>query len=144
MKPLRVQGAFVDGKTEVTAVCKFVRDAVGTSVNYNEEVIQMIEQEAMLCGEKHTKRSREDIGADTGAEKDDPMLMQAIEVAFECGTVSTSLAPAAAVARLFPRGTHRRHSRTPRDRRQFRCGDEEARAAVDKGTISGDEAQCKR
>ena len=91
MKPLRVQGAFVDGKTEVTAVCKFVRDAVGTSVNYNEEVIQMIEQEAMLCGEKHTKRSREDIGADTGAEKDDPMLMQAIEVAFECGTVSTSL-----------------------------------------------------
>ena len=91
MKPLRVQGAFVDGKTEVTAVCKFVRDAVGTSVNYNEEVIQMIEQEAMLCVEKHTKRSREDIGADTGAEKDDPMLMQAIEVAFECGTVSTSL-----------------------------------------------------
>ena len=91
MKPLRVQGAFVDGKTEVTAVCKFVRDAAGTSVNYNEEVIQMIEQEAMLCGEKHTKRSREDIGADTGAEKDDPMLMQAIEVAFECGTVSTSL-----------------------------------------------------
>ena len=90
MKPLRVQGAFVDGKNEVTAVCDFVRKAAGTS-SYSEEVMHMIEQEAMLCGEKHSRRGREDAGPDTGAEKDDPMLMQAIEVAFECGTVSTSL-----------------------------------------------------
>lgn len=89
LKPIRVQGAFVDGKNEVTAVCQFIKDAAGAS--YNEEVMSMIEQEAMMCGEKHSKRSRDDGGAADIPDKDDPMLLEAIEVAFESGTVSTSL-----------------------------------------------------
>ena len=89
LKPIRVQGAFVDGKNEVTAVCQFIKDAAGAS--YNEEVMSMIEQEAMMCGEKHSKRSRDDGGAADTSDKDDPMLLEAIEVAFESGTVSTSL-----------------------------------------------------
>ena len=89
LKPIRVQGAFVDGKNEVTAVCQFIKDAAGAS--YNEEVMSRIEQEAMMCGEKHSKRSRDDGGTADIPDKDDPMLLEAIEVAFESGTVSTSL-----------------------------------------------------
>ncbi|PKM61192.1 MAG: hypothetical protein CVU97_07360 [Firmicutes bacterium HGW-Firmicutes-21] len=86
MKPMRVQGAFVDGKTEVTAITQFIKEAA--DVQYSEDVMNMIEQEAKLCGVKHSKRSQEDDDSD---EKDDPMIIGAIEVAFESGNVSTSL-----------------------------------------------------
>ncbi|MDD4421446.1 MAG: DNA translocase FtsK [Eubacteriales bacterium] len=87
MKPVRVQGAFVDGKTEVTAITQFIKDAA--EVQYNEEVINMIEQEAKLCGVKHSKRDVFNDKVDD--EKDDPMIISALEVAFDCGNVSTSL-----------------------------------------------------
>ncbi len=90
MKPLRVQGAFVDGKSEVAAVTQFIRDAA--HVQYDESIMKQIEQEAKLCGMKGKRGAAAAAeGADDGDEKMDPMLMDAIEVAIECNTVSTSL-----------------------------------------------------
>lgn len=88
MKPMRVQGAFVDGKSEVSAITQFIKEAA--SAQYDETIMQQIEQEAKLCGMKGKK------GASAEADDDDdgrtdPMLMDAIDVAIECGTVSTSL-----------------------------------------------------
>lgn len=88
MKPMRVQGAFVDGKTEVTAVTQFIKEAA--EVQYNEDVMNMIEQEAKLCGVKHSKHDSEEEEAEADS-KDDPMIIDALEVAFDCGNVSTSL-----------------------------------------------------
>ncbi len=89
MKPLRVQGAFVDGKSEVAAVTQFIRDAA--HVQYDETIMKQIEQEAKLCGMKGKRGAAAAEGVDDGDEKMDPMLMDAIEVAIECNTVSTSL-----------------------------------------------------
>ncbi len=89
MKPLRVQGAFVDGKGEVAAVTQFIKEAA--HAQYDENIMQQIEQEAKLCGMKGKKGSAAAEASDDGDEKTDPMFMDAIAVAIECGTVSTSL-----------------------------------------------------
>ncbi len=88
MKPMRVQGAFVDGKSEVSAITQFIKEAA--SAQYDETIMQQIEQEAKLCGMKGKKGAAAEADeADDG--RTDPMLMDAIDVAIECGTVSTSL-----------------------------------------------------
>lgn len=87
LKPIRVQGSFVDG-TEVTAVCSFVRNAA--KATYDEEVIKQIEAEAKLCGLKPSQRAKEEAAAG-GDEKEDPLFLDAIGVAFEFETMSTSL-----------------------------------------------------
>lgn len=87
MKPLRVQGAFVSSK-EAASVCSYIKKAA--DVQYSEDVMEQIEKEAKLCGEKHGKHSSA-ADSDDGGEKSDPMELQAIEVALECGTISTSL-----------------------------------------------------
>ncbi|MDD4125758.1 MAG: DNA translocase FtsK, partial [Eubacteriales bacterium] len=89
MKKLRVQGAYVDGKSEVTAVCQFIKNAA--QAEYSEDVIKMIEEEAKLCGEKTGKRKTEEPGLFMGEEKEDPLFIDAIGVAFEFETMSTSL-----------------------------------------------------
>ena len=89
MKPIRVQGAFVDGKGEVAAVTQFIKEAA--HAQYDETIMQQIEQEAKLCGMKGKKGAAAAETADDGDEKTDPMFMDALEVAIECGTVSTSL-----------------------------------------------------
>ena len=89
MKPLRVQGAFVDGKGEVASVTQFIKEAA--HAQYDESIMQQIEQEAKLCGMKGKKGAAATDSADDGDDKTDPMFMDAIEVAIECGTVSTSL-----------------------------------------------------
>ncbi len=89
MKKLRVQGAYVDGKTEVAAVCQFIKNA--SRVEYSEDVIKMIEDEAKLCGEKPGRRRADESGTISGEEKEDPLFMDAIGVAFEFETMSTSL-----------------------------------------------------
>ncbi len=86
MKPIRVQGAFVAGK-EVIAVCTYLRQAA--QAEYSEDVMAMIEKEAQLCGEKPSKRSGSDGGADDNDT--DPLEMQALEIAVESDTISTSL-----------------------------------------------------
>lgn len=89
IKPLRVQGAFVDGKKEVAAVTQFIKSAA--SVSYDEAVMEKIEQEAKMCGVKKKKIAVEEDGAGEDDDKDDPIKLKAIEVALEYGTISTSL-----------------------------------------------------
>lgn len=88
MKPIRVQGAFVDGKSEVAAVTQFIKEAA--QAQYDDTIMKQIEQEAKLCGMKG-KKAAAAAEADDGDDKTDPMFMDAIEVAIESGTVSTSL-----------------------------------------------------
>ncbi len=90
MKPQRVQGAFVDGKTEVAAVTQFIKEAA--QAQYDEAIMSLIEQEAKLCGLKGKKAAAAaEAEPDDGNEKLDPMFIDAVGVAVECGTVSTSL-----------------------------------------------------
>ncbi len=89
IKPLRVQGAFVDGKKEVAAVTQFIKSAA--SVSYDEAVMEKIEQEAKMCGVKKKKVAVEEDAAGDEDDKDDPIKLKAIEVALEYGTISTSL-----------------------------------------------------
>ena len=89
IKPLRVQGAFVDGKKEVTAVTQFIKSAA--NVSYDEAVMEKIEQEAKMCGVKKKKSVVEEEGGAEDDDKDDPIKLKAIEVALEYGTISTSL-----------------------------------------------------
>lgn len=89
MKPMRVQGAFVDDKSELAGITQFIREAA--VAHYDENIIQQIEQEAKLCGMKGKRGAAAAEAADDGDDRADPMLMDAIEVAIECGTVSTSL-----------------------------------------------------
>ncbi len=90
MKPIRVQGAFVDGKSEVASVTQFIKEAA--HAQYDDAIMKQIEQEAKLCGMKGKRgAAAAEAAADDGEEKTDPMLMDAIECAIECGTVSTSL-----------------------------------------------------
>lgn len=87
-EPLRVQGAFVDGKTEVVSVCEFIRSAA--KAEYDESVLAEIEQQALSCG-KQSRKSDSDDGASDGIDKDEPLLIKALELAFEQGTISTTM-----------------------------------------------------
>ncbi len=86
LKPLRVQGAFVEGR-EVISVCTYLKQAA--EAKYSEDVMAIIEKEAQLCGEKPSKRQAADADGDDG--NIDPLEMDAIELAIECDTISTSL-----------------------------------------------------
>ncbi|MBE6692695.1 MAG: DUF87 domain-containing protein [Ruminococcaceae bacterium] len=88
LKPLRVQGTFVDDKTEVKAVTQFIKEAA--HAQYDESIINLIAEEAKRCGMKGKKGVSEPMEEDAN-EKMDPMFLDAVEVAIECGTVSTSL-----------------------------------------------------
>lgn len=86
LKPLRVQGAFVEGR-EVISICTYLKQAA--EAKYSEDVMAIIEAEAQLCGEKPSKKQGG--GDDGGEESTDPLEMEAIELALECDTISTSL-----------------------------------------------------
>ncbi len=86
-KPMRVQGSFVH-EDDVAKVTDFIRSKVGES-EYDESVIEKIEQEAAKCG---VKKGAPMASADMDDDEDsDPMLKQAIELAVESGKISTSL-----------------------------------------------------
>ncbi len=88
MKPIRVQGAFVDGKTEVVAVTEFIKQAA--SASYNEEIMSEIEREAKLCGaSKRAKRSDGEEGENE--PKLDDKFFDALEMAIDTQNVSTSM-----------------------------------------------------
>ena len=87
MKKIRVQGAYVDGKTEVTAVCNFVKNAA--QATYDDDVIKLIEQEASQCG-KQAKHAAGPVSGG-GDEPEDPLFMDALGIAFEYETMATSL-----------------------------------------------------
>ncbi|MBQ8276805.1 MAG: DNA translocase FtsK, partial [Clostridia bacterium] len=90
-RPVRVQGAFVSD-SEVESVIDFIKNNSGEG-EYSEEVIESIEKEAARCGQskKGGGSSLEDIEAEAADEPADPMLRPAIELAIECGKISTSL-----------------------------------------------------
>ncbi len=86
-KPLRVQGAFVsDG--EVEAVCEYIKINTGKA-EYDSNIVEGIEEAAAkLDAPKKGGASGGELGADDGS---DPMLRPAIELAIDCGKISTSL-----------------------------------------------------
>ena len=84
--PIRVQGSFVSDE-EVCAITDFVKKNCG-GANYNAQVVESIEREAELCGnKKSTSLGDGEIENNSG----DPMLKPAIEIAVESGKISTSL-----------------------------------------------------
>ncbi|GEM_PF-1230487 len=89
-EPVRVQGAFVDGKSEVVSVCTFIRSAA--KAEYNENVLAEIERQAASCGNKGGRKGDdEDAAEDGGADKDEHLIIKALEIAFNEGTISTTM-----------------------------------------------------
>ena len=87
-KPQRVQGAFVSD-SEVDAVVSFIKTNNGSDgANYSDEVMKQIEAEAAMCGAKKGSGLSAQGGGEIGG---DPLISQALEVAFESGKISTSL-----------------------------------------------------
>ena len=86
IKPMRVQGAFVSDD-EVDAVTTFVKNNYGIK-DYDQSVIDTIEREAQLCGNKKATVLGD---GDEEANDGDPMLKPAIQLAVESGKISTSL-----------------------------------------------------
>lgn len=86
--PIRVQGSFVSD-SEIESIIDYICNSM--DADYSDEIMESIEREAQRCGEKkHTKESA-DGAADDGINLDsDPMLKQAIEIAYESGSVSSS------------------------------------------------------
>ena len=88
MKPIRVQGALVDGKSEVVAVTQFIKDAATAS--YDEDIISQIEKEAKLCGAPKNRRA--EVEGEGGDEpKLDEKFLDALELAIDTQNISTSM-----------------------------------------------------
>ncbi|MBQ0092446.1 MAG: DNA translocase FtsK [Clostridiales bacterium] len=89
MKPQRVQGAFVDGKSEVVAVTQFIKQASAST--YDQSIIDQIEKEARLCGApKHGHKSDGEEGGSEEIRLDDKFY-DALELAIDAKNVSTSM-----------------------------------------------------
>jgi len=82
-KPLRVQGCYVTNQ-EVERVVEFLKDD-DKPQEYDQQVIEEIEKQA-AAGTKNAGRDDGDDGDDT-----DEALPQAIEIAVEAGSISTSM-----------------------------------------------------
>ncbi|MBE6606404.1 MAG: DNA translocase FtsK [Ruminococcaceae bacterium] len=84
--PIRVQGSFVSDE-EVCEITDFVKKNCG-GANYNAQVVESIEREAELCGnKKSTSLGDGELDNNSG----DPLLKAAIEIAVDAGKISTSL-----------------------------------------------------
>lgn len=90
MKPLRLQGSFVsDG--EVEKVVSFINDQC--EVVYDSDIIEEIEEQAALCGDKK-KKGGGGMSGDSEASDDadlDSKFYDAVELAVDEGKISTSL-----------------------------------------------------
>ncbi|MBP5231443.1 MAG: DUF87 domain-containing protein [Clostridia bacterium] len=88
IKPIRVQGAFVDDKTELITIMEFIKQAAATT--YDEKIISEIEQQAKLCGAGKKNR----MGGEE-PEGDEPKLddkfFEAMELAIDSQNISTSM-----------------------------------------------------
>ena len=87
MKPTRVQGALVDGKSEVVAITQFIKDAA--TACYDEEAIEQIEKAAKLCGMPKGRRSESE--GDGEEIKLDEKFLDALELAIDTKNISTSM-----------------------------------------------------
>ena len=81
-----MQGAFVSD-SEVEAVCDYIRTNTGKA-EYDSNIVDGIEEAAARLDSPKKGGGGGEIGADDGS---DPMLRPAIELAIECGKISTSL-----------------------------------------------------
>ncbi len=89
-KPMRVQGAFVSEK-EVDAVVQFIKaQSIAGENTYSDEVMKEIDAQAAMCGSKKGSGAASG-GGEGGESESDPLMEQAMEVAFESGKISTSL-----------------------------------------------------
>ncbi|MDR1466842.1 MAG: DNA translocase FtsK [Oscillospiraceae bacterium] len=79
-KPIRIQGCFVSDK-EIESVINFIKQTRGNE--YNQEVIDEIEKNAVLNNEKERESK--------GFEEEDPMFKEAVKCVVELGQASTSL-----------------------------------------------------
>ena len=89
-EPKRVQGAFVSDE-EITAVVEYLKAQATPDETSSEEILAEIEREAIKC-DNPKKGGASSLAApgDEGGEED-PMLMDALELAVESGKISTSL-----------------------------------------------------
>ena len=83
-KPQRIQGCYVSNQ-EVERVVEFLKDS-DKPQEYDQQVIEEIEKQAAAGGGKNAGRDDDDDGDDT-----DEALPQAIEIAVEAGSISTSM-----------------------------------------------------
>jgi len=83
-KPQRIQGCYVSNQ-EVERVIEFLKDS-DKPQEYDQQVIEEIEKQAAAGGGKNAGRDDGDDGDDT-----DEALPQAIEIAVEAGSISTSM-----------------------------------------------------
>lgn len=89
-KPMRVQGAFVSDK-EVDKIVSFIKENNSAEENGNvDAIMKEIEAQAAMCGSKKGGGSAA-MGSSDGDNDSDPLLRQALDVAFESGKISTSL-----------------------------------------------------
>ncbi len=88
-KPQRVQGAFVS-EEEIDGIITFIKKNAGHA-DYSDNVMESIEKEAAMCGQKKGKAPIEGEDFDGDGSPDDPMLKNAVELAVETGKISTSL-----------------------------------------------------
>ncbi len=86
MKPMRVQGSFVDDP-EVEAVTDFIKQQ-SKNVQYDDSFLSQVEIEAERCGQQKKKVAADEIDADDDL---DPKFYEAVELAVEMGKISTSL-----------------------------------------------------
>lgn len=92
VKPIRVQGAFVDDR-EVERIVEFINDN-NDGVSFNDDFIRMMEEESAKCGNKKGSGGGAASYADEdgpGEEGVDPKFKLALDVAIEMGKISTSL-----------------------------------------------------
>ncbi len=82
-KPLRVQGCYVSNQ-EIERVIEFLKNG-GQEQEYDQQIIEEIEKQAASSG-KSAGRDEDDEGDET-----DEALPQAIEIAVEAGSISTSM-----------------------------------------------------
>ena len=88
-KPIRVQGAFVSDK-EVDEVVSFIKaQNISNENSKGDEIMKEIEAAAAMCGSKKGSGGVAEGGASDG--DGDPLIRQALDVAFESGKISTSL-----------------------------------------------------
>lgn len=86
-KALRVQGAFVSTK-ELNSICEFVR--TNSAPQYDKDVVEKINVAAEQCGKNKKGKSSDAPEASEADTKDLELMIAALEVGFEQGTISTS------------------------------------------------------
>lgn len=86
-KPLRVQGSFVSEK-EIAKITRFLKKNAG-EIEYDQNVLELINRAAEMCG--NAKNHKGIDGAETAEISGDPKMKEAIDLAVQNGTISTSL-----------------------------------------------------